>query len=110
MPSVVEEFLSAFRVGLQPIIEELLGEFIESARTDAEAFISESWENLAVWLEDLRTGALAKDEFEFLLRGQEQLMRMKLLRQAGVAAARLERFRQAVIDLAIRSALSVVPI
>ena len=110
MADIVQEFLDAVREGLEPLLRDTVADFLESARSDVTAFIEETKASLERWLNALAQGIINGEDFAQLVRNQQALMKMEALKQAGLAAARLERLRTAVIDLLIRAAFSVVPI
>jgi len=57
---------------------------------------------------ELESGDLSMEDFEDLMRGEQDLMNMTLLTEKGLSAARIERFRKAVVDCVVNAAKSVI--
>lgn len=110
MANIVQDFLDAIGDGLEPLLRDTVADFLDTARADVMTFIEESKAALERWLNALAQGIITAEDFAQLVRNQQALMRMEALKQAGLAATRLERLRTAVIDLVIRAAFSVVPV
>lgn len=64
--------------------------------------------DVAEWLDELKSGDLSLEDFEDLMRGEQDLMKVTLLTEKGLSDARIERFRNAVVDCVVNAAKSVV--
>ncbi len=53
----------------------------------------------------MAAGRMDKDEFMFLVKGQKDVAQMLALKQAGLAAVNVDKFRNGVIDLVVNTAL-----
>lgn len=96
-----EDVLEEVKRGIIEIVTREGTEYIDAAVRDAEAFLKESREELERWLKQLAAGQLSKDELASLVRGKKDLAEMVALKQAGLAAARIDRIRTALINLVI---------
>lgn len=103
-----EDFVDAVEDGLKTLAKNTVQETLDQAETDAKAFVKESEESLRRWGDALAQGKITKDDFEYLVGGQKDLGKMHALKAAGVAQARLERFRTGLISLIVSSAFDVV--
>jgi hypothetical protein len=102
--SKFDDFTRAVLDGVPRIATGELKGLVRSAKADAQAFLDSAKEKLERRTEMLARGDLLKEDFEDLVKGQADLAVLFALTQAGVAAARLQRFRKALIDLVIKSA------
>jgi hypothetical protein len=75
------------------------------ARQSLQDFLTQSRVDLELWTQQLAHGDLSEDEFADLAAGLKDLAIMQALTKAGVAAANIQRLRDVVIDLVIKSAL-----
>ena len=105
--SKFDDFWNAVRDGVVNIAKGDLKDFLKQAKDDGDQFLTSVKNDLETWTKQLADGDLSKDEFEFLVRGKADLAEMHALTQAGIAAIRVQKFRDAVIDLAIDTAFKV---
>lgn len=109
--SAFDEFLDNVVVGARDLARQSLQGFVTQAEDDARDFLERSRADLQLWTEQLARGELSKDEFSDLVGGLKDLAKMRALTGAGVAAARVQRLRNALINLVIDSAFKAfVPI
>ncbi len=101
-------FFEELKTGARDIAFKEAKGFVEEATSDGKDFLNAIKEDLELWTKQLAEGALAPEEFEFLIRGKKDLAQMKALTQAGLAAVRIDRVRSAMIDLLITAAGKLV--
>lgn len=107
MPDV-DDFLDALKDEITDLAETHLQEMKEAALQDGEAFLNRTQDDLKRWAHLLEQGELSREEFESLVRGQKDLAKMEALKQAGLAAVRAERFRDALIDRIVGTASRIL--
>jgi hypothetical protein len=105
--SQFDEFYDLVRGGVVDITKGDLKQFLQQGKADADQFLQSLQSDLKDWTKQLANGDLSKDEFDFLVRGKADLAEMHALTQAGIAAVRVQQFRDALIDLVIDSAFKV---
>lgn len=108
MPDIWHDYVETVRAGLSELARNTVGDALAEAQADAGAFLASARARLERWLRALGDRALDPVDFEFLLRGQHDLMRLHALTAIGLARARLERFRTGLISLLVSSAFRVV--
>lgn len=74
---------------------------------DAEAFLAKSAVDLERWSRLLAKGDLSRKDFAWLLQGKKDLAELEALTQAGLSQIRLEKFRTALLDVVVDSAIGV---
>ncbi|MBL8895641.1 MAG: hypothetical protein JNJ53_13645 [Rhizobiales bacterium] len=104
--SKFDDFLDAVRSGVGDLAKDTLKGVINQAKEDAEDFLKRSALDLKRWSDFLATGELSKDEFEGLVKGLKSLAKMHALTVAGISIIKINRFRNAVINLVIDAAFS----
>ena len=102
-----DEFFNTLVDGIGALARETIQEYVNEATQDGKDFIEKTRDNLKKWTEDLAAGRMDRDEFTFLVKGQKDLAEMFALTQAGLAAVRVDKFRNAVIDLVVNTALGM---
>jgi hypothetical protein len=104
--SQFNDFIGTVIDGVRDIAIDDLAGFVADAEDDARAFVANAELKLRRRTEMLASGELTPGEFEDLVRGQVDLAVLFALTEAGVAAARLERFRQDLIELVVNKAFA----
>jgi hypothetical protein len=83
-------------------------QFKKEAETDAQNLLEYLKQNLQIWTIQLATGELKKDDFEFLIMGQKELIQMNFLKQKGMALIDLDKLKISLINQIVKTALSVI--
>src|SRR5664279_4382789 len=102
-----QDFLDAFKPALQDLAKKTLDEYSKQATTDGQAFLDAQKANLDKWTKELVDGELSKADFTDLVQGIQDLAELVALKQAGLAAARLDAFRTSLMNLVIDTAFKV---
>src|SRR5437867_1300073 len=95
----LNKLFEALKGGIAQLAAQTLQDYRKAAVKDAGAFLQETRADLERWVGELESGALRKDEFEFLVRGKQALAEMQALKQAGLALVRVDQFRKSLLDL-----------
>lgn len=102
--SKFDDFLHEVKTGAREIAQREVAEFLDAAAKDAQAFLNAVEDDLRRWTQQLASRQLSMDEFESLVKGEKDLAQMVALKEAGLAAIRIERIRNALIDLVVKAA------
>ncbi len=103
--SKIDAFLKAVLDGAQ----DLAGEYIKGAHkrglTEMRGYVEARAEDVERWTRLLESGELTEQDFRHLLLALKDGAEIRTLRIAGVELARLQRLRDALVDLVIDKAL-----
>jgi len=99
------EFLSTIKDDLLEFAKENLEEYKDEILKDGNAFVKKTKIDLERWTEGLASGALSKNDFEFLLKGKKDLAEMEALKQLGLSKIRINKITNGVIDVVVGSAV-----
>jgi hypothetical protein len=80
----------------------------QAALQDGQEFLDKSKADLQRWLKMLNNGEISTEEFKSLVEGLKDLAPMELLRQAGLKAAKIDKFRTQAINLLIDTAFKFI--
>jgi hypothetical protein len=106
--SVFDDFLDALRTDLAALAEEQWREYRGEILRDGRDFAESVREDLERWMGLVRDGSLTPEDFAWLVQGKRDLAEMEALRAAGLAQARVDRLRSALLDTVVGAALRVV--
>lgn len=87
-----------------------LVKYEKEAKKDALLFLIEIKEKLARWTFLLADHQLTTEDFEWLINSQKQLLEMNALSQAGLAAIRVDQFKNSVLNLVVDTVFSFIKI
>lgn len=102
-----DEFLQRVTGGITDLARQMISDFKDQAIDDAKSFVEDTREDIQRWTMLLAKGDLRKDEFEFLTKSKKDLFKLHALTQAGATLITVQKFRDAVIDLVINTAVDV---
>jgi hypothetical protein len=109
MPKVdFDSFLKELKAGVKEIAKTEAADFVKEATSDGKDFLQTIKADLKKWTRQRVEGKLSKKDLEFLVQGKQDLAKMEALKQAGLAAVRVDRIRVAVIDLILSAAEKLV--
>jgi hypothetical protein len=91
------------------LAEKLFKQYTHQAVSDVKDFLEKSKDALKGWIEEFARGALDKDEFESLVRGQADLAEMRALKQAGMGMVQIDTFTNGVLDIVVSAAFAAIP-
>lgn len=92
------DFLDTLKDEILDLATDHLDDLRDEAVQDTEQFLEDSEEDLKRWTRLLEAGAISEEDFESLVKGQKDLAQMEALKQAGLAAVEIDRFRENLID------------
>lgn len=104
-----EDFKDAILEGAKQLAKDTVGDLLDSAKDDAKAFLESIKGDLKNWKKMLENGEISKEDLKDLIEAKEALAEIRALTQAGIAAAKIERFRTGLINLVTNTAKSMFP-
>ncbi len=81
---------------------------IDECQKDLECFLSLSEEKLKRWITLLIEGKITKDEFEWLVKSQKELLILTSLNETGIAKTKLTNIKNQVINTVIKTILTSI--
>lgn len=102
-----DDFLEALREGVKQLAGQAIQDYRAAGIKDGQAFLRKTRADLERWTKALAKGQLSKADFEWLLRGKQDLAVMEALKQQGLALVEVDKFRGSLIDLVVNTAFKV---
>lgn len=93
-----DDFLDTLKDELADHAASHLDDLQDEAVRDSEQFLEDSKEDLKRWTRLLEEGEISEKDFESLVKGQKDLAKMEALKEAGLAAVEVDRFRKNLFD------------
>ena len=107
MPSF-DDFLKTLKDNFVKTAREQLQEHAEAFVKDAKDFADETKDDLKTWAKELADGNMSLAGFELAVRGKADLAKMQALKQAGLAAIRIDKLKAAILDTVVNTASTVL--
>ena len=107
MASKFEDFIKAVLEGAKDLAKDIFNGFEDQAKEDAKAFLKKTEADLKRWTKLLAEKKLTEQDFGDLVQAKKALAEIYALTQAGIALAKLERFRSGLINLVIDKAFEI---
>jgi hypothetical protein len=104
--AIFQQLLNA-AVGLA---KSTVSNYVKDAKTDAQHMLIAMKEKLERWTGLLVNKQLTTEDFEWLVNSQKDLVEMAALKQAGLAAIRIDQFKASVLNLIVDTVFSMVKI
>ena len=102
------KFLADLEKQLVELAKNMFTENWQAAVKDGQDFLDNSKEKLKKYLLLLNNGDIDQDDFQSLVAGLSDLAKMEMLKQAGLKAAQIDKFRIKVLALIIDAAFKFI--
>ncbi|MFT7899263.1 hypothetical protein VBY74_04690 [Tenacibaculum ascidiaceicola] len=96
-----DKILQELKKSLVSLFNDKFSEFSKESKKDIELFLSESKSKLERWTSLLTQGKLTVEDFEWLVKSQKDLFKMKTLQAAGISKISLGHFKNKVVKTII---------
>ena len=105
--SKFDDFFKLLKENLGDLFKESWEDVFDAVQEMGEDFLVTIKDDLDEWTRGLVDKKLTKEEFEFLLGSKTDLMKLKLLTDAGLTKVRIDKLKDAIINVTVKTALDV---
>ena len=105
-----DEIYQSLKNGVVTVAKDNLQEYENAAKADGQAALSDMKTSLQQWAIEVENGSMTKEDLQFLLQGEESLDEMRALKEAGLAAVRIDKFRNGLVNMVIGTLTSLVKV
>jgi hypothetical protein len=98
-----EELLQNIKDNLMTLVKKELTGYATEGGKEVTSFLKTSYEKLKRWTQLLEAREISRDEYEWLVASQKDLLALEGLYQAGVSKIVLNRFKNAVIQTIVNT-------
>lgn len=104
----IEKLLKELKAQLLALLEGNFNEFKPELQKEITQFLEQSKDKLTRWTLLLADGSITKDEFEWLIKSQKDLLTLKALQTAGISKIRINNLKNSIIQTIIKTVLMVI--
>jgi hypothetical protein len=110
MPVDFKAIFEQLKKDVEALAESTLKNYVSKAKTDAQTMLNQMKDKLQRWTTLLIEGKLTTEDFEWLVNSQKDLIQMAALKQAGLAAIRIDQFKASLLNLVVDTVFSMIKI
>jgi len=110
MPVNFDDIFQQLKVAVENLATTTLKNYVSDAKDDARAMLAAMQEKLKRWTGLLIDGQLTTEDFEWLVNSQKDLVEMAALKEAGLAAIRIDQFKASLLNLVVDTIFSLIKI
>ena len=104
----IEKLLKELKAQLLALLEGKFNEFKPELQKEITLFLEQSKDKLVRWTLLLADQSITKDEFEWLIKSQKELLTLKALQSAGISKIRINNLKNTIIQTIIKTVLMVI--
>jgi hypothetical protein len=104
----IESLIGNLKTGIIGIAKTSFGKYLPQAEADATAIANAIKANIQTWTAQLTSGAINADDLKFLISGNEELLKIDALTQAGIAQIQLDQFKADVTNLIVKTVTAAI--
>lgn len=100
---IFDEILKEIKSKSEILIKNSLAEYITEANSDVRRFLDLSKAKLNRYAVQYKNGKITKEELEWLIESQKDLLELKDLEQIGLAKLRVYLFKKKFLNIIIKA-------
>ncbi|KAA6438436.1 hypothetical protein FEM33_17265 [Dyadobacter flavalbus] len=104
------QLYDSLKSGVETVAKESLNSYVSQATKDGKNALQDIKTNLQRWAVEVETGALTKEDLQFLLQEETALDELTSLKEAGLAAVQIDKFRNGLINMIISTVTGSVKV
>lgn len=93
------QFYQNIESGVEGLAKSTLQNYLSQAKTDGKNAVKDMKGYLQQWTVEVEEGALTIEDLEFLLKEEAALTEMTTLKEAGLAAVRIDEFKTGITNM-----------
>ena len=105
-----DQLYENLKSGVESVAKESLEGYVSQATRDGKNALQEIRSNLVRWATEVETGALTREDLQFLLQEETELEELTSLKEAGLASVQIDKFRNGLINMIIGTVTGAVKV
>ncbi len=105
-----DQLYGLLKNNIASVAKDTVTDYITEAKRDGQQALESMKENLQHWTQEVENGAMTAEDLRFLLNGEGALDEMIALKQAGLAAVEVDKFKDGLINMVIGTITGLVKI
>jgi hypothetical protein len=101
----IDKLLKDLKGNVLTLLGDKVKEFKPELEKDLNDYIEQSKTKLERWAMLLLEGSITKEEFEWLLKSQQDLLSLKALQGAGLSKIKLNNIKKSIINTIVETVI-----
>lgn len=93
----IEKLIKDLKESLLTLLGDKYKEFRPEIEKEIKEFLKQSEDKLKRWILLLAEGSITKDEFEWLLKSQKDLLALKTIQASGLSKIKVNNIKNSII-------------
>ncbi|MEW5675591.1 hypothetical protein ABGT15_04705 [Flavobacterium enshiense] len=106
----INKILKELKQELEIVLDAKYKELKPELESEINEFLEDSKEKLERWLFLLNSSAISPEEFEWLLKSQQNLLTLQTLQTAGISKIKLNALKNTIFKVIFQTVLKVLVI
>ncbi len=103
-----QSIFNTLKTGVIQLAGTTARNYVDHAKNDGLALLNGMKDDLARWTEQMKDGLMSTAELEDLVKGQITDIKLAALKQAGITAIELDKFKKGLVDLISKTISTVI--
>ncbi|HUZ58272.1 MAG TPA: hypothetical protein VMU83_05775 [Hanamia sp.] len=103
-----EAFFKSIKTDVVSLAQESLKDSFKEAKADGMAALNSMKENIKKWSLQVVDKEITIEDFEFQIQTQKEEMEMEALKEAGLKAIELDKFKNGIVGIVVNKISGLV--
>ncbi len=103
-----EKILNQIVSDVVALAGENFNKYAAETKSDVQKFLNEVKDDLARWTKQYVAGELSRDDFEFLLLGQKELIELHALKRAGLTLIQIDELKNGILNSIVNTVSAAI--
>jgi len=105
----LDNLFNTLKTGVIGIAKKDANDYITQAQTDGEGIIATLKSDIQTWAQQLADGKMSKDDFEYNLLSEKDVLEMNALKEVGLAEIAVDQFKKDILGLVKDTVFALIP-
>ena len=96
--------------GVESLAKSSLHDYLAQAKNDGKSIVDGMKAELQQWTSELEEGALTMEDMNYLLKEEAALTEMTALKEAGLAAVRIDEFKNGITNVITGAVAGIIKV
>jgi hypothetical protein len=106
----INQLCQTIETNIETLAKSTLKDYLTAAKADGNTIVNDLKEHLQEWATEAEEGFLNRDDVQFLIAEQGALTEMAALKEAGLAAARVDEFKDGIVSIVTGAVTGMVKV
>jgi hypothetical protein len=106
----INQLCQTIESNIASLAKNTLQDYLAAAKSDGQAIVNDLKQDLQQWAAEAEQGYLNLEDVQFLVAEQGALTELTALKEAGLAAVRIDEFKTGVVNIVTGAIVGLVKV